>query len=201
MLVIGITGGIGSGKSAATDYLAAKGIRVVDADQVSRQVVEPDRPALDEIRTHFGDGVIQADGSLDRRALREIVFSDPAQRQQLEAITHPAIAREMLHQLRASESPYTILVSPLLLETSQRQMVDRVLLVDVPEQLQRERTARRDQVSEEQVRQIMAAQMSREERRRKADDIVVNDDTLESLYRQLDPLHQKYLQLAREKDD
>lgn len=201
MLVIGITGGIGSGKSAATNYLADKGVTVVDADLVSRQVVEPGQPALDEIRQHFGDQVIQADGTLDRRALRDIVFSDPSRREQLEAITHPAIAREMLRQLHESRSPYTILVSPLLLETSQREMVERVLLVDVPEALQLERTARRDEVSEDQVRRIMAAQMSREERRRLADDIVINDDSLESLYRQLDELHQKYLEMARERDD
>lgn len=201
MLVIGITGGIGSGKSAATDYLASKGITVVDADRVSRTVVEPGRPALEEIRAHFGQGVIQEDGTLDRRALREIVFADAAERKRLEAITHPAIAREMLAQIQSSTSPYTILVSPLLLETSQRQMVDRVLLVDVPEPLQMERTARRDQVPETQVRQIMQAQMDRQERRRRADDIVVNDDSLESLYRQLDELHEKYLDMARKRDE
>lgn len=201
MFVVGLTGGIGSGKSAASDYLASKGITVVDADRVSRKVVEPGNPALEQIRARFGDGVIQSDGTLDRRALREIVFADAAQRKHLEAITHPAIAREILHQLQASRSPYTLLVSPLLLETSQREMVHRVLLVDVPETLQLQRTAARDEVPEEQVRQIMAAQMSRKERRRLADDIVVNDGTLEDLHRQLDRLHDHYLQLAREKHD
>ena len=200
MLIIGITGGIGSGKSAASDYLGAKGITVVDADQVSRQVVEPGQPALEQIRTQFGDQVLQADGTLDRAALREIVFADPEQRKSLEAITHPAIAREMQRQLQASRSPYTILVSPLLLETDQYHLVDRVLLVDVPESVQVERTARRDGVPGDQVRHIMAAQMDREDRRRRADDIVVNDGSLEDLHARLDELHERYLDLAHDHD-
>lgn len=200
MFVVGITGGIGSGKSAASEYLESKGITVVDADRVSRRVVEPGQPALEEIRQHFGDGVIAADGTLDRRALREIVFADPAQRKVLEGITHPAIAREILRQIQASESPYTILVSPLLLETSQRDFVNRVLVVDVPEPLQVQRTARRDEVPEDQVRSIMAAQMEREQRVDRADDVVVNDGSLESLYGELDRLHQQWLKLAAKHD-
>lgn len=198
-MIIGITGGIGSGKSAASDYLGSKGITVVDADRISRQVVEPGQPALEQIRAQFGDQVLQSDGSLDRAALREIVFADPEQRQTLEAITHPAIGAEIRRQLDASTTPYAILVSPLLLETDQYQMVDRVLLVDVPESVQVERTARRDGVPGDQVRPIMAAQMDREERRRRADDIVVNDGSLEDLHEQLDHLHEFYL--ARAQDD
>lgn len=200
MLIIGITGGIGSGKTAASDYLASRGITVVDADQVSRQVVEPGQPALEQIRAEFGDGVLQADGQLDRAALREIVFADPEQRRVLESITHPAIATEIRRQLDTSDSPYTILVSPLLLETDQHQLVDRVLLVDVPESVQVERTARRDEVPGDQVRHIMAAQMDRRERRRKVDDIVLNDGSLADLHEQLDHLHEHYLQLARSHD-
>lgn len=200
MLIIGITGGIGSGKSAASDYLAEQGITVVDADRVSRQVVEPGQPALDKIRAHFGDRVIQADGTLDRRALRELVFDDPEQRRVLENITHPAIVEEMRRQLTGSDSPYTVLVSPLLLETDQYRMVDRVLLVDVPESVQLERTARRDEVPGDQVRRIMAAQMDREDRRRRADDIVSNDGTLADLHRQLDELHKQYLEMAERHD-
>lgn len=198
MLIIGITGGIGSGKSAASDYLARQGITVVDADRVSRRVVEPGQPALEQIRAHFGDRVIQADGTLDRRALRELVFDDPEQRRVLESITHPAILEEMRRQLADSRSPYTVLVSPLLLETDQYRMVDRVLLVDVPESVQVERTARRDEVPGDQVRRIMAAQMDREDRRRRADDIVTNDGTLEDLHRQLDELHRHYLEMANQ---
>ncbi len=200
MFIIGITGGIGSGKTAASDYLASKGMTVVDADQVSRQVVEPGQPALEQIRARFGDQVLGDDGRLNRAALREIVFADPEERTALEAITHPAIGAEIRRQLQASDSLYTILVSPLLLESEQYRMVDRVLLVDVPESVQVERTARRDEVPGDQIRHIMAAQMDRQERRRKADDIAMNDGSLADLHEQLDHLHEHYLDLARDHD-
>jgi len=197
MLVIGLTGGIGSGKTAASDYLASKGICVVDADLAARIVVEPGQPALAAIRQRFGDGVIQADGALDRRALREIVFADSNARKDLEAITHPAIGAEIVRQLSASTSPYTLLVSPLLLESSQHKLAHRVLLIDVPEEVQLRRTANRDKVAEAQVRAIIAAQMSREEKRRRADDIVTNDADLAALHQQLDALHETYLKMAK----
>ncbi|PKM22624.1 MAG: dephospho-CoA kinase [Gammaproteobacteria bacterium HGW-Gammaproteobacteria-14] len=200
MLVIGLTGGIGSGKTAASDYLADKQITVVDADLASRIIVEPGQPALEAIRQRFGEQVIQVDGSLDRRALREIVFADSTARRDLEGITHPAIAAEIIRQLQQSSSPYTVLVSPLLLESSQHTLVQRILLIDVPEELQLERTIHRDGVDEAQVRAIMAAQMSREDKRRRADDIVVNDTDLTQLHRQLDKLHQQYLKMAAGND-
>ncbi|MFN3713948.1 MAG: dephospho-CoA kinase [Alcanivoracaceae bacterium] len=196
MFVVGLTGGIGSGKTAASDYLASKGITVVDADVAARVVVEPGQPALAAIRERFGDQVIQADGGLDRRALRDIVFADTAARKDLEAITHPAIGAELLRQLQASASRYTLLVSPLLLESSQHRLANRILLIDVPESLQLSRTASRDKVAETQVRAIMAAQMPRQEKRQRADDIVVNDADLASLHQQLDRLHQQYLKMA-----
>lgn len=193
MLTIGLTGGIGSGKTAASDYLASKGICVVDADLVARQVVAPGQPALQAIAERFGSQVMQPDGSLDRRALRQIVFDDSLVRRDLEAITHPAIHAEIRRQLAASTSAYSLLVSPLLLETSQRELVDRVLLIDVPEALQLARTTERDQVPEKQVRAIIAAQMSGDDKRQRADDIVYNDSDLASLQRQLDALHNRYL--------
>ena len=196
MFVVGLTGGIGSGKTAASDYLASKGITVVDADLVSRLVVEPGQPALRAIAVRFGDHILQP-GTLDRRALREIVFADPAARKDLEAITHPAIAAEIFRQLQASSSAYTLLVSPLLLESSQHKMTQRILLIDVPEELQLLRTASRDQVAEAQVKAIIAAQMSRADKRQRADDIVVNDADLSSLHRQLDALHTTYLKMAQ----
>ncbi|MCC1495285.1 dephospho-CoA kinase [Alcanivorax sp. 1008] len=196
MFVVGLTGGIGSGKTAASDYLASKGITVVDADLVSRLVVQPGQPALQAIAERFGAGVIQPDGTLDRRALREIVFADPSARKDLEAITHPAIGAEILRQLQTSSSPYTLLVSPLLLESSQHKMAQRILLIDVPEALQLSRTASRDQVAETQVKAIMAAQMSRADKHQRADDIVTNDADLASLHRQLDTLHETYLKMA-----
>lgn len=197
MFVVGLTGGIGSGKTAASDYLAGKGITVVDADLVSRLVVEPGQPALQAIAERFGSGVIQHDGTLDRRALREIVFADPAARKDLEAITHPAIGAEIFRQLHHASSPYTLLVSPLLLESSQHKMAQRILLIDVPEALQLARTVSRDEVAETQVKAIIAAQMSRADKRQRADDIVVNDADLASLHRQLDSLHETYLKMAR----
>ena len=196
MFVVGLTGGIGSGKTAASDYLAEQGIVIVDADLASRVVVEPGQPALDEIEAHFGSDVIAEDGTLDRRALRERVFADPAERKALEAITHPAIGAEIMRQLQAARSPYTVLVSPLLLETSQHRMAQRILLVDVPEALQIERTTSRDTVSAEQVEAIMAAQMPRAEKLARADDVVVNDGDLSHLHAQLATLHAQYLAMA-----
>lgn len=196
MLVIGLTGGIGSGKTAASDYLASKGIGVVDADLAARVVVEPGQPALAAIQQRFGGGVIQADGALDRRALREIVFADSNARKDLEAITHPAIGKEIIRQLSLSTSPYTLLVSPLLLESSQHKLANRILLIDAPESVQLSRTASRDKVAEAQVKAIMEAQMPREEKRRRADDIVMNDADLATLHQQLDTLHDTYLKMA-----
>jgi dephospho-CoA kinase len=197
MFVVGLTGGIGSGKTAASDYLASKGITVVDADLAARLVVLPGKTALKAIEARFGADVIAADGTLDRRALRQIVFADDNARRDLEAITHPAIGAEIMQQLQASQSPYTVLVSPLLLETSQHQMANRILLVDVPEALQIERTRNRDDVPASQVEAIIAAQMPRTEKRQKADDIVVNDGSLHELHEKLDHLHTQYLEMAR----
>ncbi len=197
MLVIGVTGGIGSGKTAATDRFQTLGIKVVDADLASRVVVEPGRPALKAIEEHFGSGVIAADGTLDRRALREIVFANPDERKWLERLTHPLIAQEIVQQIQSSTSPYTILASPLLLESGQSRMAQRVLVIDVPEAVQIARTANRDNTTEAGVKAIIAAQMKREDRLTKADDVIVNDQSLEALHAAVDKLHQHYLELAR----
>ena len=198
MLVIGVTGGIGSGKTAATDRFQSHGITVVDADLASRVIVEPGRPALLSIAEHFGSHLITADGNLDRRALREIVFADPDQRKWLERLTHPLIAQEIVSQIRASQSPYTILASPLLLESSQHQMVSRVLVIDVPMELQVARTVTRDDTTEEGVKAIIAAQMPREDRLARADDVICNDQDLTHLHNEVDKLHQTYLELAKQ---
>ena len=196
MFVIGLTGGIGSGKTAASDYLASKGITVVDADLASRRIVAPGQPALAAIRERFGAGVIDADGNLDRRALRDIVFADAAERQALEAITHHAIGEEIRRQIAASASPYTLLVSPLLLETSQHRLAHRILLIDAPEALQLARTTARDKVAHQQVEAIIAAQLPRQARIERADDVLLNDGLLTHLHQKLDTLHQRYLTLA-----
>lgn len=198
MLVIGLTGGIGSGKTMATDHFARLGITVVDADLASRVIVEPGKPALEEIAAHFGRDVLQPDGTLNRARLREIVFADPEARKTLERITHPRIAKEIARQLAASTSPYTILVSPLLFESSQHRYARRTLLIDVPEELQRNRAVSRDGVSAEQIEAIMAVQMSREQRRTLADDVILNDGQPEHLYAAIEALHARYLEMARE---
>lgn len=196
MFVVGLTGGIGSGKSAATDFLAHQGITIVDADLASRVVVEPGQPALLRIAEYFGQHVIADDGSLDRRTLRDIVFADPDALKTLEGITHPAIGDELRRQIAASQSPYTVLVSPLLLETSQKALVDRILVIDASAELQVERTMARDQVPEAQVAAIMKAQLARTTRLDQADDVVENHGSLEALHEQLQPLHEHYLTLA-----
>ena len=197
MLVVGVTGGIGSGKTAATDRFQALGITVVDADLASRVVVEPGRPALKAIEEHFGKEVIADDGTLNRRALRDIVFANPEERKWLERLTHPLIAQEIVNQIQASQSPYTILASPLLLESGQSRMAQRVLVIDVPEDVQIARTATRDNTDAKSVKAIIAAQMKRADRLAKADDVIVNDRSLDDLHQAVDALHQQYLEMAK----
>ncbi len=196
-LVVGITGGIGSGKSAVTDYLSKLGICIVDADIVARDVVSPGEATLSAIVDHFGDQILNADGTLDRAALRQIVFQDPAQRLWLESLTHPAIRERMEKQLASAPGPYVVLVSPLLLESEQRRLVHHVVVVDVPTELQIVRASLRDQNSREQIERIMAAQLSRDKRLAGADDIIDNSGSLASLHQQVNELHQRLLRLAR----
>lgn len=193
--ILGLTGGIGSGKSAAAQCFIDLGVHLVDADNAARWVVEPGRPALAQIAEHFGAGVLQADGRLNRSALRELIFKDPHQRVWLEGLLHPLIREEIRQYLARAESAYAILVSPLLLETSQHQMVQRVLVIDVPESVQIERTVMRDKTNEEQVRAILKAQASREERLRRADDVILNDRDPAWLKSEVERLHHFYLTL------
>lgn len=194
--VLGLTGGIGSGKSAASQWFEAQGITVVDADVVAREVVEIGQPALAQIQQAFGNWVLLADGSLNRRALREYIFQSPEARKTLEDITHPAIRTSIIQQLHAAQSPYAILVSPLLFETNQHELTQHTLLIDATIELQIERASQRDGQNIEQIRNIIAAQMSREQKQTMADDIVLNDGHLDHLYTHLRPLHQKYLNMA-----
>jgi dephospho-CoA kinase len=193
--ILGLTGGIGSGKSAAAQCFVDLGVHLVDADNAARWVVEPGRPALAQIAEHFGAGVLQADGTLNRSALRELIFKEPQQRVWLEGLLHPLIREEIRQYLARAESAYAILVSPLLLETSQHQMVQRVLVIDVPESVQIERTVLRDRTNEEQVRAILKAQASREERLSRADDVIVNDRDPAWLKSEVERLHHFYLTL------
>lgn len=196
---VGLTGGIGSGKTAASDWFLAQGVHIVDADVVARQIVEPHQPALSEIQQCFGEWVLLPDGTLDRAALRQHIFEHPSARQQLETITHPKIRQEIIKQLADATSSYCILVSPLLIESKQHELVDRVLLIDVPEHLQLSRAGLRDAQSSEAIAKIMAVQMPRLHRQTHADDIAVNDGDLNHLYAQLIPLHEQYQLLARQR--
>jgi dephospho-CoA kinase len=201
MLVAGLTGGIGSGKSAASDCFISLGVPVIDADRVARLVVEPGSEALDKIAAHFGDHVIQANGNLDRSALRRIVFDKERERNWLEALLHPLIRDHILdtlEQLDEQGHAYAILASPLLLETDQHLLISKVIVVDAPEALQISRTMARDNIEEAQVRQILAAQMQREERLKHADFVLDNSGNEDQLRESVNALHPQLLQLAQE---
>lgn len=193
--ILGLTGGIGSGKSAVAQRFIDLGVHLVDADHAARWVVEPGRPALTKIVEHFGEQVLLADGTLNRAALRQLIFQDEQQRRWLESLLHPLIGAEIVSYLAKAQSPYAILVSPLLVESGQHRMTQRILVVDTPEQLQLQRTMSRDQSSAEQVRAIIQAQASREERLRHADDILSNDRDLAWLNSEVERLHHFYLTL------
>lgn len=196
MLRVGITGGIGSGKTALTDWLSAQGIVIVDADLAARVVVEPGQPALAEIAAQFGEEYLLPDGQLDRAALRKLVFADDAKRRALESITHPRIRDELTRQLAAAQSPYVVLSSPLLLESGQSEMVDLSVVVDVPEAVQIERTMTRDQNDRALVEQIMAAQLDRATRISRADIVIDNSGSLEALHLRGAQLHRTLLARA-----
>ena len=196
MLRVGITGGIGSGKTALTDWLAGKGIVIVDADLASRTIVAPGQPALREIVDTFGSEYLQHDGQLDRAALRTLVFSDEEKRRQLERITHPRIREELARQMDSADSTYVVLSSPLLLESGQSTMVDLSVVVDVPEDTQIQRTMARDHNSRELVEGIMAAQFDRDTRLSRADIVIDNSGSLEALHERGEILHQTLLARA-----
>ena len=192
-MIIGLTGGIGSGKTAVSDIFEELGIGIVDADLASRVVVEKGRPSLEEIAKHFGQGILTEEGELDRAKLREIIFNSDEEKNWLESLLHPVIAKQIQDELKASSSPYTILVSPLLLETNQKDFCNKVLVVDVPVETQIERTLKRDDVSLEQVQSIIKAQISRDKRLELADEVIVNDKSLEDLQLAVSKLHQQFI--------
>jgi dephospho-CoA kinase len=193
LLKVGLTGGIGSGKSAASRHFAELGAEVIDTDLLSRELVEPGQPALAEIVDAFGEAVLDADGRLDRSCLRDRIFSDPAARRRLEGILHPRIRDAMLARAERSASPYVIFVIPLLFETGQQSLVDRVLLIDVPEALQRARVGARDRLDDAQIDRIMLAQTDRQTRLHGADDVIRNDGSLDDLRTAVERLHLKYM--------
>ncbi|UOV04540.1 dephospho-CoA kinase [Pseudoxanthomonas sp. F37] len=196
---IGLTGGIASGKSALEKAFAAHGVVVADADLIARQVVAPGEPALAAVVEHFGAGVLQADGQLDRAALRVRVFGDPDQRRALEAVLHPAIRARLEAICRAAPGPYAIAMVPLLTEGGGRAAypwLHRILVVDTPAAVQKARLMQRDGIDATLADQMMAAQASRAQRLALADDIVVNDGDIHHLQHAADALHLRYLALA-----
>ncbi|MBA1146501.1 dephospho-CoA kinase [Ectothiorhodospiraceae bacterium WFHF3C12] len=198
-LLIGLTGGIASGKSAVADRLAELGASIVDTDRIARDVVEPGTDGLKAVVARFGRGILDQQGRLDRRRLRERVFADPQARSDLNAILHPRIGAESMQRVARAEGPYVVLVVPLLVEGSMADVVDRVLVIDVPVETQLRRVMARDNIDRDQAQSIMAAQASRETRLQRADDVIVNDGSLADLHEQVDTLHRRYLEMASER--
>ena len=197
-LRIALTGGIASGKTRVSDRLGALGASIIDTDVVARDVVAPGSPGLTAIREAFGDAVIDDDGSLDRAAMRQLVFADADQRRRLEAITHPRIRDECLRLAAEARGDYLVFVVPLLVGSAFVSMVDRVLVVDCPRALQFTRLMARDGETADGARRILDAQVSREARLAIADDVIVNDADLESLERKVDALHRHYVAISRQ---
>lgn len=195
-LVIGLTGGIGSGKTAVSDLFQQKDIDIIDADVIAREVVEPGQPALKAIAEQFGDDVLLQSGELDRRKLRDIVFADDENKSWLNGLLHPLIRERMLCQTANAKSPYCILSVPLLVENKMSSMVSRVLVVDIDTNLQIERASKRDQQTNQQLAKIVNAQASREERLAVADDVIDNSGSLSGLKKQVDALHISYINMA-----
>ncbi|UCX03300.1 dephospho-CoA kinase [Shewanella glacialimarina] len=195
--IVGLTGGIGSGKTTVANLFADLGITLVDADIVARQVVEPNSSGLQQIIQHFGADISLADGSLNRSKLRDIIFNQPEQRDWLNNLLHPMIRNAMLQQVKNAVSDYVILVVPLLFENGLDKLVNTTLVVDISPELQISRTSKRDNVAATQVEQIIQSQISRQQRLSKADDIVDNQGELNVLRDKVALLHHKYLKLAQ----
>lgn len=196
MFVVGLTGGVGSGKSVVAALFADQGITVINADALAREVVAVGSDALKKIAAHFGDNIFDETGELKRSELRRIVFAQEQERIWLEQLLHPLIATLLRTRIAECRSKYCIVESPLLLETAQHEMVDRILVIDTSEQTQLQRTLQRDGSDERTVRAIIASQMSRADRLQRADDIIVNEGSLERLESEVANLHRSYLTMA-----
>ncbi len=197
MLVIGLTGGIGSGKSTVSHLFAQLGVPIIDADLIARQITESNDQALSSIIEHFGKKIVSENGALNRAVLRDIIFNHPPERLWLEDLLHPLIREEMQQQIRQLSEPYCIAVIPLLLEVEFHSFINRILVVDAPENLQIERTRHRDQIQSSQIEAILKTQAHRHDRIARAHDVIVNDGTLEDLIPQVEKLHQQYLKLSK----
>jgi dephospho-CoA kinase len=198
MFNVALTGGIASGKTAASNLFAELGANIIDTDIISRQLVQPGQIALSQISDAFGQQVIQANGQLDRNKLRQFIFADPQARKQLEAILHPLIRQQAWLAAEQSQAGYNLFVVPLLYENQQHYPCDRVLVIDIPIELQSARLANRDKLSDENIKRILASQSTRENRLSIADNVIENTGSVTDLHRQVKKRHQQYLQLALE---
>jgi dephospho-CoA kinase len=197
-LRIGLTGGIASGKSTAAERFIELGVPVIDADAAARAVVEPGTPGFAQVIERFGSGMVAGTGELDRRSLRDLIFSDPDARRDLEAILHPLIRADMDRSAAATDGPYVVMAIPLLVEGASRDRVDRILVVDVDEDVQLKRVMERDHCSLDKARAILAAQAHRAARLGAADDVLSNTGTVTDLRQAVDRLHERYLRLAQD---
>ncbi len=193
---VGLTGGIACGKTTVADMFAALGAQIIDTDELAREVVEPGEPALESVIEHFGSAILDDDGRLDRRALRHLVFSDPEKRHLLEQIIHPAIRQRMIESSAIVRGPYQVLIIPLLVESHSDGHVDRVLVVDCDEEVQIRRLMNRDHESRETAENMLAAQISRQDRLDHADDIIDGGSNLEALQQRVKQLDQYYRELT-----
>ncbi|RLA02936.1 MAG: dephospho-CoA kinase [Gammaproteobacteria bacterium] len=197
-MVVGLTGGIGSGKTTVANGFSKLGVPVIDADQLAHELVEPGQIALDEIISTFGPEALTTDGRLDRNYMRQQIFSDPVRKSRLEAILHPKIRQHIRALLSDIRAPYCILVIPLLLETRQTDLVDRILVIDSPEKEQLIRVAARDRLSDNAIMAIMASQADRNTRLAAADDIIVNDQDITALTCHIQELHKHYMGITHD---
>jgi len=195
MLKIGLTGGIGSGKSTVAQFFKELGVPVIDADVIAHELVVPGTLAFKKIIAHFGNKILNPQGELDRKQLRELIFHDVKQRRWLENLLHPLVYQEINNRLKKIQAPYCILVIPLLLETKHEKFVDRVLVVDSKEAQQIKRITKRDKTTKQAVKAIIDSQISREQRLANADDVIYNDKSLANLKKQVQKLHEKYLSI------
>ena len=196
MLKIALTGGIGSGKTTVTDYFRKLGVPVIDADETSHEVTQAGEQAVQKISDAFGDSVLDCDGNLDRTALRNIVFGDPESRKLLESILHPEIRRRMNEAASRTQSPYCLFSIPLLIETDQHTSYDRILVVEASEDRRRSWIQARSDLTQNEITAILSAQVSDEQRRRAADDLLMNDGGIDDLHARIERLHQTYLALS-----
>lgn len=192
VLKIGLTGGIGSGKSTVCKIFSEFGVPVIDADIIAHSLVRPGMPALEEIAKTFGKELISNDGTLDRKKIRDQIFANDTERKKLENILHPAVYKEISVQVENINSKYCIISIPLLIETDASDTVDRILVIDVPRELQLQRASNRDKTNKSDIKSIIDSQISREDRLAAADDIVNNDGNIENLHRQISGLHEYY---------